>query len=328
MHRLLLPAALSIAACGGQPTEAPPAASSAPAVVSAPVVATPPLDVVLTLLGPGELEVAGTANVSSELRVEERAGKDHWKPLVQGAPFLLRSTCAETPATCTQLEAGHAVRVVRWPWSGLEIATQCPPTPDGGLGLAGTSAWPETPVRFVATSCDGKTSVASPVLVAPSSSQMPSAERRWAADLVTDVVAMRVSDSIPGWDGTSAPDPTRVAGFTIRPGTERALDAAARGTLAAALLDPKGYDDRVAKRCRMSHLVGFRVTRTLPTTGGTSRTQVLELGLDFNCNKLFITRGDSAPRLVHASHFDPSHAAWLGLVQSLFPNDAELAKVK
>lgn len=327
MRSFLLLTLLSLAACGGQPTE-PPAASrtAAPVVLAADAAApAPKLDVVLTLLGPGELEVAGSANLASELRVEQDDGADRWKPLVQAQPFLLRATCEKMPASCTQVDGAHAIRAVRWPWSGLETASQCPPA---GLGLAGTSAWPETRVRFVASACDGGARAASPVFVAPASNDMPSAERRWAAEAVTAVTAMRLENSTHGWDGAAAADPSRLVGFAVRPGSEHPLDPAARAGLAALLRDPKGYSDIILKRCMMRHLLGFRITRTLPSTGSTLRTQELEIALDLTCNKFFIARGDAAPRAVHASHFDPSHAAYLALVQQIFTTDVELSKVK
>jgi hypothetical protein len=74
-----------------------------------------------------------------------------------------------------------------------------------------------------------------------------------------------------------------------------------------------GHHEPVARQVRARHLVGFRLTRN-PATTGTRRDDVVELALDFNCQR----------------------RAWKGaqrardslLVQRILPDDAELAKLR
>jgi hypothetical protein len=90
-----------------------------------------------------------------------------------------------------------------------------------------------------------------------------------------------------------------------------------------------GFDDEVMKRCAVEHLVGVRVVRRLATTGP-PRTETVEIAMDFLCNKLFIVHGGErgSERRVHATHFDPSRAAWIGWAKRALPEDREIAALR
>lgn len=318
----LAPCALVLLAvgCGQKPTEVRPA-PAAPSVASEQpaIAAAPRPDVTLTLRGPGELDVEGAASLTTEMRVEKREGTEPWTALEQADPFRLRATCEGTPAACTELRAGATLHVVKW--SGLLSSSQC------GLGVRGTSGHPAATIRFVASTCEHGARFESPSFEVPAMVHADMADRLWAADALTAVTAVRV-DQPPKWNAAQPASASAVAGFEVRPATNVTLDDAQRAQLAALLRAPAGYDDKVMKRCRMEHLIGFRLTRTLPTTALAPRTQGIEMGIDLTCNRIVLVRGDAAPRAVHASHFDPSRPAFVQLVKALFPTDRELAAVK
>lgn len=97
-------------------------------------------------------------------------------------------------------------------------------------------------------------------------------------------------------------------------------------TLTHAFLRAKdGYDDQIRKRCAMSGLVAFRITRDLVTSGAPRRAEV-EVAIDLHCAKIFVVREPSpnGKRVVHGSHFDPSRPAMAALVRRLFPEAADL----
>ena len=75
----------------------------------------------------------------------------------------------------------------------------------------------------------------------------------------------------------------------------------------------------------MGKIVGFRAAHSLPTTGA-PRSQIVEIGVDFVCSKIFVVRdaGPGKPRAVHGSHFDPSRPAFVALVRRVFPGDKDL----
>jgi hypothetical protein len=90
-----------------------------------------------------------------------------------------------------------------------------------------------------------------------------------------------------------------------------------------------GFDDAIMKRCRMHHLVGFRIVRE-PATTGTPTPETIELVIDLGCHKFFAaqTSAGAMSSFEHATHFDPSRRGWLELVRAAFPDDRELARLK
>ena len=139
-------------------------------------------------------------------------------------------------------------------------------------------------------------------------------DRIWASESVTSVTAARLVGPVGNWEPKSPAEASKIAGLVVRAGTERTLDDEARASLFALLKDPKGFDDRIAKRCLMQNMIGFRITRTLATTRTEPKPQQLDLAIDTACSKIFVVRGD-ARRTVHASHYDPSRPAFLALVR-------------
>lgn len=277
-----------------------------------------PLDVTMTWLGPGQLEIVGTGSFASVLQVERRADDGAWKAVEQADPMRLRTRCEDpVPASCTNLERSTPFRPA--PWAGVALNSQC------GLGARGIGGDMGGTIRMTTSSCDGTRTASSPPLAALADDHL--AERMWAAESTTAVHTMRL-DPVLHQDATLAPEPGKVVGFAVRAGTEQELDAGARAELATLLTDKKGYNDRVAKRCKGGNRLGFRITRSLPSTGAAPRSQELEVAVDLACNALLIARGDSAPRHIHGSYFDAMRPAVLAFVQRLYPADRELTALR
>ena len=155
---------------------------------------------------------------------------------------------------------------------------------------------------------------------------------RWK--VTTDVLrvdAVRLELPGPKWDAID-PTSTLLAGFAER-GAESPLDHETTDALVKALRAPHGFDDDIVKRCAVGHLVGFRVRRSLATTADTKESpepEVVDVAVDFTCQKLFVVRGGAqgGARTVHATHFDPSRAAFLALAKKALPADPEIAALK
>ena len=223
-------------------------------------------------------------------------------------PFQLVETCTgHAPDACVTPD--HAMQLVRW--SGMTCGTQC------GLGCRGTVPYGPGSFRFVLTTCDHAHVYPSPPFDLQGSGSAASDDRVWAATATSKATIARLEQQ-PKWDATSAPSVTTIAGMNVR-GAKQTLDDDARRALTDALASQSGFDDSIQKRCVMSKLVGFELTRSLPTTGTSPREQTNEIAIDFNCQKIFVVRGDHAPRFVHASHFDPSRPAFLALAKKLVP---------
>jgi hypothetical protein len=288
-----------------------------------------PFDVVVTNLAPGEIEVTSDsgARVATATRAERHDPSGAWVPmdLDLGGGLRLVESCSVAPTECTTLAPHVPIRAV--PWSGMSCSSQCNPNCDKNV-WRGPGEF-----RFVVTSCAGdpKAEVVGPTFALPSYDAMGPAFDRWKAtnDLVS-ATAMRLDSPKSAWDPASAPKPDTVAGLNERKGTERPLDAASLTLLTNLLRDGKGFDDKIEKRCAIDHAVGFRLVRNMATTGKTSRTETVEVAIDFVCEKLFVVRGGDAgrARVVHATHFDPSRAAFLSLSKGIFATDKELTSLK
>jgi len=304
-------------ACG-KTTSPPSPIATTPDVSARPTVEAhaPPLlpappKVVMTIRGPGELEVEGQADLLTALQIEVRDPNGAWEPLKPPTTFRLISSCDGEAAQCTKLSAGAPIRVV--PWTGLAMSRQC------GLGLSGTSGHLAASVRFTAKTCDGQHTLSSPSYDVPAMVHADATERIWASESVISVTAARLVGPVGNWEPKSPAEASKIAGLAVRAGTERTLDDEARAALSALLKDPRGFDDRIAKRCLMQNMMGFRITRTLATTGTEPKPQQIDLVIDTACSKIFVVRGDAA-RTVHASHYDPSRPGFLALVKRLFPD--------
>jgi hypothetical protein len=279
--------------------------------------------VAITNLAPGEIEIesAGPVQLAAAAQLERQADGG-WTPLqhldVDQGYRLVERCGGAAPPSCVDLAPGATLHPV--PFQGFDCAAQCNASCRANVWLG-----PGT-FRFVLRTCAGAVIPGPPFdLPGPDSS---AALSRWglAADAVS-ATAARLDKPAAGWNGTAPPAADRIAGFAVRPGSERPLAAADLGALLERLRAPDGYDDRIAKRCAMDHLVGFRLTRR-PATTGAPRDEVAEVAIDFNCQKLFAVRGGERgrARALHGTHFDPSRAAFLALVKRVFPGDAELGK--
>jgi hypothetical protein len=254
-------------------------------------------------------------------RIEQKSGGD-WKLLEHldlNSGYRLVERCADTPPACIDLLATTPLHPV--PFRGFNCSAQCNDTCAANVWLG-----PGT-FRLVVSTCDGAAVAGPPFELPPVDNS--SLLERWglAADAVS-AAAMRLEKPGAGWNGASPAAPDRIAGFTVRAGTERPLDAATLAALLDRLRAPAGYDDRIAKRCAMDHLVGFRLTRR-PASTGAAHDDIVEIAVDFTCQKLFAARGGSRGRArsVLGTHFDPSRAAFLALVKQALPGDAEIARL-
>lgn len=282
--------------------------------------------------GPGLFaiqNVGTTAVAAAAVAVLERKAPDGtFVPLDGldlGAGYRLVESCSsrvgEAPPSCTEIPAGTILKPV--PFRGFSCSSQC-------NGSCRANGWegPGT-VRLRIQDCHGATLAAGPTFDLPDDSGVPERfERIQFASNLSAGDAFRVElVAVPDM-GASAVE-GRLAGYPRREETRVALTASDVGDLRALLSAPAGFDDRVAKRCLMSHLVGFRLQREAISQEPTARlpAELSEMLVDFTCNKVFLVLGDRAPRTVLASHFDPSRPAFLRLVKRLFPSDRELQKL-
>jgi hypothetical protein len=110
--------------------------------------------------------------------------------------------------------------------------------------------------------------------------------------------------------------PDHIAGFAVKRGTEHPLDAVSLDAFLRLVGDENGFDDRIAKRCLMTDLVGVRIVRS-PRTTGAKRNETLEIAFDATCDKFFAVRGEGKHRTEMATHFDPSRPAFLAWASRL-----------
>lgn len=318
MKRLAM--GLFLVACGHTepqtaPSASPPAIAGTASVAPKPVATARPAKdapkVVTTIIGPGQLEVeANGVSLASDVVIDGkgRGETSAFKPVITNEPYLLAESCGARPAPGACSTPDHPIHPVAW--TGMTCGSQCP------TGCrANVPVGPGT-FRFVVSSCDRKTTYPSPEFEFGGADDMQANDRHWAAKSTKKGSIARLELPIK-WDATTAPSATTIAGMTIE-GNEQPLDDETRMALAGALDSTTGYDDRIAKRCAMGKLVGFKLTRTLPTTSDQAKEQTNEIAVDFTCQKIFISRGDHAPRLVHASHFDPSRPAFVAIAKKYF----------
>jgi hypothetical protein len=275
------------------------------------------LGVTITNLGPGRFEIDSTTNASVSLRthtsIEQLDASGVFQPiesrLGNGMGYRLLETCPDVTddgPQCVDLAPGGSFVPVRW--TGFNCSAQCSP------GCHANSFEGPGKYRLVVTACDGSARVVGPMFELPLVDVLL---ERWGVTTdVTSATALRL-DLPHGGTG-------EVAGFVARSGSEQPLDKGTIDELVALLRNPHGFDDIVVKRCAMQHLVGVRLTRTLPTTGRAPRTVTTDVALDFTCQKIFTADGDAKHRVTSGGHFDPTRPAFVRWVKRAFPSDAEI----
>lgn len=282
----------------------------------------------ITSLGGGRLEITGTAKVrlAPVARVERRTNEGTFAEVANldaGGGYRLRASC-DAPASNAPVSLVHGETLRPVPWTGFDCSAQCITSCRANVFLG--------PGTFrVVVKEDGGAELASPTFVMPDAehTSAPALERWAIAEGITRVTATRAAFPPGTWELRTPERTDRVAGLLPREPQEkqRVLGPDEVAEIAARLRDAKGFDDRVQKRCLMKTMVGFRVTRSLPSTGA-AREETTDVVVDFACQKLFAVHGEGDTRTVHATHFDPSRAAFLALVRRALPDDAELAATK
>lgn len=282
--------------------------------------------------GPGlfAIQNVGTTAVAaaSVAVLERRAPDGTFVPLDGldlGAGYRLVESCSSsvgaTAPSCTEIPAGAVLEPV--PFRGFSCSSQC-----NGSCRANVWEGPGT-IRLRVQDCHGATLAVGPTFELPDDSGVPERfERLQFASNLSAGEAFRVDlAAVP--DMSASAHEGRLAGYPRREETRVALAASDIRDVRALLSAPAGFDDRVAKRCLMSHLVGLRLQREAISQDPTARlpAERSEMLVDFTCNKVFLVLGDRAPRKVLSSHFDPSRPAFVQLVKRIFPSDRELQKL-
>jgi len=329
--------AVLVASCARETTQ--PSATDGPraplssASVAAPVSSAAPSSapsgpspIVVTNLASGEfqLDVRQPIGVALVATLEARSEDGGWAPLDNldlGKGYRLVESCADKePPSCVSLSPGKPFFPV--PWQGFGCSAQC-------NGTCRANSWEgERTFHLVVRACDGSTSVTGPAFTLPGPELAGRPFERWK--VTTDVTSGSVMRlDLAGKLNPADPQEMSLAGFPIRRGTQSPIDRDTVDALVKALRTPHGFDDDIQKRCLMSHLVGFRLRRALPTTGD-AREETVDVAIDFTCQKLFVGRpglAGSPPRL-HATHFDPSRPAFLALAKKALPADGEIKGLK
>lgn len=276
--------------------------------------------IAITNLAPGIFSIAvdeplGLRSIARIERRDERGGWSVLSGLDGGAGFRLAAACDGPLAACLETSPGTPLLPV--PFSGMSCSSQCNGSckKNGPLG-------PGT-FRLVVDTCDGRVATGEPF-------ELPSGRRdeamvRWgiSRDLVRGT-AVRMFEPNAAKDRAAV---DKIIEWRTKPRTERPLSAAQLDRLRDLLASETGFEDDIMKRCLMSDLVGFRLVRE-PASSGPRVEEPIELLIDLACDKLFVRGGTDAHRWDHATHFDPSHAAWRDLVRELFPGDRDLARVR
>ena len=324
-----------------QPTTPIPGASSPPASLdagasvvdaSASVDASRPSSIALGLTNvfPGTLAIENTGDVpvrlSSTPVIESLdrtgtftkvAGLD-----LEGLPgkgMRLVESCADPPVECVEIAPHHVFHPVRF--TGMSCSSQCNGTCRANTNLSGRFRWVLTP-------CGGGAPLMSPMFELP-----PEIDQLGREGLATDLVSgavMRLESPPVHWAPEKPATPGTIVGVPVRPATERPIDPADLATFVTWLRDPKSFDDHIEKRCAKSTFVGFRFTRR-PASTIPAHDETAEALVDLSCNSLFIVHDGEGPthtRVVFATYFDPSRAAFVALLKKLLPHDGELATKK
>lgn len=306
------------------PSASSPSASAIPDASTAP----PRAAIGITNVFPGTIAIENTGDAPVKLAVTptiERADSSGvWTKTegldLEGLPnkgLRLVESCADTPGTCVTIAPHATFHPVGW--SGMSCSSQCNGTCRANAFLGGRYRW-------VVRLCDGGEVAGPPFELPPELAELG---RFGVTEDLVRATVMRTESVPPKWDGTAAATPSTVGGLPIRAGTERPVDPADLATLVTLLRTPKNFDDQIEKRCLMQTFVGVRLVRrpasTIPT-----HEETADLFVDFTCMSLFIVRGGEGPkpRVVYATHYDPSRAAVVAWAKKVLPTDAEIAKLK
>ena len=257
-------------------------------------------------MGPGMFEIENTSSAPVKLATAARIEREDGTPLALdlGNGYRLVEQCpvAEPPA-CVEVPAGAKLRPV--PWSGLSCSSQCNGNCDKNVWQGGAT------YRFVVKTCDGAATVASPVFAIPFNSRPGPLHRFGLTMDVASATIARLELPAQQFSLKAPATPDHIAGFRVKPGTEKPLDPALLDEFTKLVANEKGFDDAIAKRCLMTDLIGLRIVRH-PRTTGAQQTDVVEIAFDHEtCSKFFAARGDSAHRVEMATHYDPQRPAVL-----------------
>lgn len=337
---VVVPIGIAIVACqrsspATDPVVTPSTSASASAIPSASSVtidASAPAPrggtIGLTNVFPGTLSIENTGDVGVRLAtvptIESADSAGVWKRVegldLEGLPgkgMRLVESCQDSPGTCVTIPPHAVFHPVRW--SGMSCSSQC-------NGTCRANAYYGGRFRWVVKLCDGG-EIAGPPFTLPA--ELADHDRVGVTVDLVSATAARIDTLPPKWDGTAPAAPGMIASMPVRIGSEHPMDPADLATLVGLLQNAKSFDDQIAKRCVMKTFVGFRFLRrpasTIPT-----HEEPAELVLDFNCMALFVVHGGEGPkpRVVFATHFDPSRAAFLALARKVFPKDGELLALK
>lgn len=322
--------ALALTACPSQKTETPAASANdgAPGGSAAPAPTRPPTEtggtapVAIRNVLPGLFEITNDTDAPKQVALDatiERRGTDgnfaEEKGLDNGKGYRLVEDCAAAaPPACVTIAPHATLRPVAF--KGLSCSAQCNATCRANSWL-GPGAF-----RLTLKTCGADAAAAAPF--SGPTFELPDARsdkafERWALGQdALRTIAMKLDDPPPSWKGDEPPATGKIAGFAVKGGSERALTPAQLRVFVGLLQDPKGFDDETAKRCAMKDLVGFRLARLPQTTGG-AREDVVEIAIDRTCDAFFAARGgdNGTKRTLHASHYDPSSAAFQALLKEL-----------
>ena len=124
----------------------------------------------------------------------------------------------------------------------------------------------------------------------------------------------------------AAPGP-RLAGYRIRPGTERPLRTELLNEFVTLVRSDSGFDDSILRRCPPGTSIGFRLFRKTPSGSGSTNESVTELVLDFGCARLMMAEAGATDN-PYSTFFDPSRTAFVALVNRALPKDRELSRLR
>ncbi len=312
-----------------EPAAAAPPPSSPPSPAPhAPSVATAaPAPVEITNVLPGRFAITSKDGIGLDPRaIIEKQGKDgQWSALTGlelGRGFALRLGCDREPEPCVQLGAGRELSPV--PLTGMSCSSQCNQSCDKNAWLGAGS------YRLTVRTCDGKPAASGPAFALPAEHHDAEQLLRWGLgeELVSGTI-MRLDVGRARDEVDAVGTPGKLGGHPITKRSERALDAESLAQLRALLQDRNGYEDRLARRCAHTMEVGLRLVRA-PATTGAAKAQIVDVLLDFPCQRIWFVVGDDARAVAirGGSIFDPSEKGWFAFLRRALPDDRDVAKLE
>jgi len=299
--RLLMALAL-VAACHQDVPRARALTPAPPVTYTARDVALPPPPVVVTVMTPGAFEIENTTRAPVKLATEARIERDG-APLDAVDDYRLVEDCSAKPDACVEIPAGATLRPV--PWTGFSCSSQCNQNCDKNVWMGGAASF-----RFAVKTCDGARTIRTPAFTMPRDPRPNQLARQSFTSDVASATVARLELPTQQFALGAPATPDHIAGFAVTPGTEKSIDKTLADAFVQLVQDENGFDDKIAKRCLMSDLVGVRLVRHPPTTGPV-KEDVVEIAFDQTCSKFFAVRGDSSHRVEMATHYDPQRRAFL-----------------